>query len=246
MAKNWTKEEDIFLKTTEKSISEQATILGRTLNSIHKRRQSIGIGKSRLPTAIGETHGRLTVIGFCERKLASASTRVVCKCTCGSISEKTLSRIRNGDVVSCGCYLKEMRGKFGLKTEGEAPLNMFEGDYRKSARARGISWNLTKEQFRKIILEDCFWCGKKPSKWNPYIDAKGKPKDKAKMEFTWERSWVYINGVDRADNEKGYSPENAVPCCTECNRSKMDRTAKSFFEHCQRVAYHIASKINPT
>ena len=39
------------------------------------------------------------------------------------------------------------------------------------------------------------------------------------------------NGIDRIDNNKGYTKENCVPCCDICNRIKMDLPYNVFIEH---------------
>jgi 5-methylcytosine-specific restriction endonuclease McrA len=31
-----------------------------------------------------------------------------------------------------------------------------------------------------------------------------------------------VQGIDRVDNSIGYTPDNCVPCCTQCNRIKLD------------------------
>jgi hypothetical protein len=69
-------------------------------------------------------------------------------------------------------------------------------DYRSGALRRGIPFELTKEQFRDITNNDCIYCG--------------APKEVAAI------------GIDRIDNEFGYTTSNCVPCCRHCNTRKLN------------------------
>lgn len=64
----------------------------------------------------------------------------------------------------------------------------------------GQDWNLTKEEFTEVTNQSCFYCGGE-------LPEFGK-------------------GLDRLDNDKGYSMSNIVPCCTVCNRVKGDHFTK--------------------
>lgn len=62
------------------------------------------------------------------------------------------------------------------------------------ARRRHHAWELTYPEYVKLISQMCFYCnGSLP-----------------------ETS----TGLDRKANTEGYTIENAVPCCTACNRIK--------------------------
>lgn len=64
------------------------------------------------------------------------------------------------------------------------------------AKKRNISFDLSLEEYIKLIEENCFYC-------NGYF---GKVETQC--------------GLDRKDNSKGYSVDNCVSCCTICNRAK--------------------------
>ena len=57
---------------------------------------------------------------------------------------------------------------------------------------------------------------------------------KDKLDKALNGPYVY-NGVDRVDNERGYSLENCVPCCKFCNRMKRDLGKKEFLEHIKNI-----------
>ena len=42
-------------------------------------------------------------------------------------------------------------------------------------------------------------------------------------------------GIDRVDNQKGYSLSNAVACCTVCNYMKRQMSKSDFIQHCQQI-----------
>ena len=39
---------------------------------------------------------------------------------------------------------------------------------------------------------------------------------------------IKITGLDRKDSNKGYTPDNVVPCCHSCNSMKSDKPYKEF------------------
>ncbi len=50
-----------------------------------------------------------------------------------------------------------------------------------------------------------------------------------------------VNGIDRVDSNRGYTKENTVPCCSVCNRMKMDSTLDSFIERCTLISKRFHS-----
>jgi hypothetical protein len=70
-------------------------------------------------------------------------------------------------------------------------------EYKKRAEQKGLAFELSVEDFDKLILENCYICGKKTDE-------------------------NHINGVDRFDNEQGYTFHNSNACCGECNCMKKE------------------------
>lgn len=65
------------------------------------------------------------------------------------------------------------------------------------AKKRGIECHINKEDFfRLFIPSTCYYCGQK-----------------------FESSGF---GLDRMDSDKGYTLDNVVMCCTDCNKHKFD------------------------
>jgi len=75
------------------------------------------------------------------------------------------------------------------------------GGYRWRAKDRGYTFELSFEDFSKLVKQDCFYCGEKPKKYN---------------------------GIDRKRNKVGYTKKNSVSCCCTCNRMKWDMNIHEF------------------
>lgn len=85
---------------------------------------------------IGQTFHRLTVnrvIGFDPRRGAI----VECKCSCGRLHEAKLGGVRNGDVKSCGCLLRDV---LSLPTSSRKPLGRKRTLDPVAHRAAQIRW----------------------------------------------------------------------------------------------------------
>jgi hypothetical protein len=75
--------------------------------------------------------------------------------------------------------------------------------YRSNAKKRGLGWALSDAQAVELAHGTCYWGG------------------------THGGTLCEAGGIDRVDNNKGYTVDNCVPCCTLCNRAKsyMDEDA---------------------
>lgn len=68
----------------------------------------------------------------------------------------------------------------------------------------------------------CHYCGAPPS---------GRQKQ--------VRSVYVYTGVDRKDNDAGYTIENVVPCCGICNHAKHTMSYEAFLAWLRRVAQYM-------
>ena len=83
--------------------------------------------------------------------------------------------------------------------------------YRIGAIRRGISFRLALDEFKRHWKKPCVYCGKD-------IDT---------------------IGLDRIDNSKGYSQDNVVPCCTQCNLSKRGRSLQDYLSSSVKIARRL-------
>lgn len=70
---------------------------------------------------------------------------------------------------------------------------------------------LSEEEFLKMKEQNCYYCKKENSK-------------------------THQNGIDIKDNNIGYSIDNVVTCCRECNQMKSNLSDTFFIEHCKSVS----------
>ena len=147
-----------------------------------------------------------------------------CECSCGKNTIVRFDHLNNGETRSCGCKRKELLSEANKKSFGESAFNDIYNAYKQGSKARGIYFNLTKEQFRKITQENCSYCGIPPFKIRVVKGNNG--------------SYTF-NGVDRSDNTKGYIIDNCVPCCEMCNRMKLDYKMEDFKNQIARIYNYL-------
>jgi hypothetical protein len=121
------------------------------------------------------------------------------------------------------CILCKKQNKFKILPNSDTSFNLLYGSYIKSAKNRALKFELTKEKFKELTKQNCFYCGTSP---NTTI----KPKSPG-------GGYTY-NGIDRVDNNKGYILENSVSCCKMCNYFKMSLPVNEFLTHIRKIHEH--------
>ena len=172
---------------------------------------------------VNHQYGKLTVLSRVGTNKGGAATWL-CHCDCGNEIVICGADLRRGMSQSCGCLRNEKtRGRNILRTLpfGEASFNSLVCRMQRSAKQRGYSWQLTKDQVRKLTSKPCYYCGIEPAQRG--ISAAGH-----------NGTYIY-NGLDRIDNEHGYEIDNVVPCCGTCNLAKRARTQNEFLAWISRV-----------
>jgi len=170
----------------------------------------------------------------------SNSSYAKCSCVCGKIKEVNIYNILDGQSLSCGCIHRENRTqklKIWIKEngsprktpKGQAAFNVLYGSYKWSAKTKNKEFKLTKEEFRSIISRDCHYCGEKPSLETHYKQYNGN---------------IIYNGIDRKNNDLGYTLENSLPCCTICNYLKKDRNYLDFISHINKISINLSLEQN--
>lgn len=84
--------------------------------------------------------------------------------------------------------------------------------YMQRAEHIAVEFAISMDEFQALISKACHYCGKETMA------------DK------------HVNGVDRKDNSAGYTLENCVSCCGNCNFSKGDLNADEFVDKCKLIA----------
>jgi hypothetical protein len=129
-----------------------------------------------------------------------------CLCDCGTPCVVTTESLVSGHTKSCGCYRKE------YLINPDAPLILLLSQYRESTKRTKREFLLSLEEFRVLTSSVCFYCGVAPAR--VMISHLG-------LTYKW-------NGIDRVDNNKGYTLDNTVPCCSQCNQAKHCMTQEEF------------------
>jgi hypothetical protein len=107
----------------------------------------------------GQHFGRLTALE--RRGTKWGGSNWLCKCDCGNTKEYYLGNLTSGNTVSCGCYKKEVSGKYRRKTNTRE--NNILRYYRRNAKVREQAWELSNPQAEIILHGPCEYCGKKPA-----------------------------------------------------------------------------------
>lgn len=173
------------------------------------------VRRPRKEDITGKVFGKLTVDGYV-RSERSRRKKLFCRCIC-SCQDKTVtlvdrSKLISGETSSCGCVNTERV----YLPRYVAGLRRVIGTYKKSARDRGIEWNLSDSEAESLLNLPCHYCGEMP-KPRVIRDIKNR------TEYT-------LGGIDRVDNSKGYTSTNTVPCCSRCNYAKRNYSYGDFMQ----------------
>jgi hypothetical protein len=84
--------------------------------------------------------------------------------------------------------------------------------YFRSARDKNLDFQLSNEEYEKIVCGNCYYCGT--------IADKG------------------FNGIDRKDQTQGYVIENCVNCCQMCNYMKKSLSYGIFTKRIEHILVH--------
>lgn len=79
-----------------------------------------------------------------------------------------------------------------------------------ASRRRELVFTLSEAEYYKMISSSCYYCGGKDN-----------------------------IGIDRVDNSIGYTPENSKPCCTWCNKMKLDKSENEFVSHIIKIMKNL-------
>lgn len=152
-------------------------------------------------------------------------SRYKVKCDCGTIKLVDGSKLRNNTVKSCGCYKfteegRKNKGVSNRKEYGESLKNIVIGSYKNNAKKKGYIFSLTLEEIDIFFKSNCYYCGRPPHK---KIE-----KNKFYGSFTY-------TGIDRINNNEGYTITNTVACCSDCNYLKNSYNINEFLNHIRLI-----------
>jgi len=152
---------------------------------------------------------RLTVVKDSGNRSSEGCIIWDCICKCGNYTSAKTTDLISGHKRSCGCLQKEIVAEIGRLSKKQ-PYEFLYLELIRRARNSQKDVNFTFEEFLEYTkISSCFYCGK---------------------ELIWTKHSC-LNGVetrscatnlDRKNSKLGYSKENCVVCCPDCNRGKSD------------------------
>jgi hypothetical protein len=87
----------------------------------------------------------------------------------------------------------------------------------RNAYSRGLLFSISEEDFEKIVIKPCYYCG--------------------------FYSHTRLNGIDRIDNNKGYILHNCISCCKVCNIIKNSQHPNEFLDKISAICNYINNNI---
>jgi 5-methylcytosine-specific restriction endonuclease McrA len=162
----------------------------------------------------GYKYGKLTVLYL--DGIYKSGTKWVLQCECGKTVIRLASNFKKKQHRhSCGCEPTNPGKK-------DAGLRRMYADYKTSAQKRGYAFDISLKTFKLLIFQKCNYCNAEPSdRYSGWIAHNFK-----------------ANGIDRVNNSVGYSKDNCVTCCSNCNRAKGKMSEKEFLDWVKLVFYN--------
>lgn len=155
----------------------------------------------------------------------------LCLCECGKKTESYTSQLTTGQKKSCGCLTptksaeNSRKSRYKLAKKNAGYNNIF-ARYKANALKRNIEFSIEINNFLKLIKSNCYYCGIGPSNLH----------DKSYYNVSY-------NGIDRRNNNEGYTELNSVSCCKMCNISKNNYTEEVFLFWIKRISEY-QNKLN--
>lgn len=173
--------------------------------------------------------GRLTALVLVQDR--PLKRRWKCRCACGRYCTVDQGKLRHGETRSCGCLVSEnalKRINQHTLPAGTAFMNATFKMYVLTAKNKNRPFTLTRAEFENKITKSCYYCGAQP-RLPLYAERLRRRKIK------WFNGVKAINGLDRKNNNLGYTKRNTVPCCRTCNIAKHTMSAPEFLAWALRV-----------
>ena len=169
----------------------------------------------------GKRFGKLTILHPTEKRCPNGYVIWRVQCDCGKEVNYPAYRFTNrrSPTRTCGCGPK---GRRPIPNNG-SHFNMAFTKAKQSARDRGLYFALPHDVFCAMITKPCFYCGTPP-----------EMKRAKNLSGTVSR-----HGIDRISSSKGYTLDNCVPCCAQCNVAKLAQSVDEFKAWIKRAYLHL-------
>jgi 5-methylcytosine-specific restriction endonuclease McrA len=188
--------------------------------------------RSDLVSLVGKRYGYLVVESY------AGSKRWYCVCDCGNKKTVSSGNLRLSERLnrksSCGClwgYKNPANRNRRVVSNDEAAIHSIWLEHRRRAHKineASAPWNIPEPLFTSLITSPCRYCGEIGS--NTHIHTYRKVGDTGEFRY---------NGLDRSNPQKGYTLDNVIPCCWQCNKTKGKLSHDDFIRYICRVTQHL-------
>lgn len=152
----------------------------------------------------------------------------LCICECGNKTKRSSTHLQKGKQNRCKSCA------YASRPQSIRRLSALERIFRlkvvRNAKKRNIPVEIDHNQYFNIAKNNCNYCDSPPEKINVYENKHSKSE------------YLYINGIDRVDTNKGYSLDNIVSCCKFCNTAKLDNNLEYFKNKIIKIYNHLKLK----
>ncbi len=191
------------------------------------KNQRGGIKHPKFQNLQGLIKGELTIVKYVNKPKSTGKAHWLweCNCICGNVIYVRTARLNGTEASQERC--KKCQNKINSKNRVLSNYmqirNFLYGHYKQKAKKRNYEFSLDFDHFDSLIQKNCYYCNQKPE------EHKG---DLIRLQ---EKIPFKRNGIDRKDNNIGYTIENSVPCCTMCNFAKLNFSLEEFSNWLQRL-----------
>lgn len=182
----------------------------------------------RYKNIIGNKYGRLTAIKFAYKKKGKSYWLFNCECKKNKIIQS--NNVTAGKIVSCGCYLKEIRPIFASFnfTNREGGKGRRTAEYRTWASMKSRCNNPKNYGYKNYGGRRIKVC----KRWNRYenflVDMGRKPSNN--------------HSIERIDNNKGYFKKN----CKWATRKEQNRNKRGVYLYNGETASDASKRLGMT
>lgn len=193
-----------------------------------------GVNHPNFQDLTGKINGQLTIVKYVNRPKPNGKAQWLweCNCSCGETIYVRTARLNGTEASQERCK----KCQYKINSKNRVLLNYMQirnflyFQYQQKAKKRNNEFNISFEDFDKMIQQNCYYCGQAPEA------------HKGDLIRLQEKEPFKRNGIDRVDSNKGYTLDNIVPCCTMCNFAKLHYSIDEFSEWLKKL-YKYQTKV---
>jgi hypothetical protein len=214
--KKWEEADDEFLRNNYMNFSrkEIAAKLNRTVESVKSRARTLNLTVNNIKDFTDDEFLNAIKSSNTHKEAAKKLGYKITNCCVSSKYTSFLNRLKP-DISHFSLFSRSKCNKSGDSVES------LYNKYRNESVKRSKDFYLSMSEIKQLVFQKCFYCG------GGLNSIHGK---------------LLHTGIDRMDNNIGYTKENCVPCCKFCNKMKHILSKDKFLEHIKKVYEHQQQK----